>query len=276
MIDFTVDAEMCIHCGQCARDCVASIITMDEGIPSITPAREEKCLQCLHCLAVCPVGAISILGKTPENSLPLKGMLPPADQMERLLKGRRSIRHYKQENVDPSVLARLMEITMHAPTAKNVQALQFTLVDNIETMHAIREATYKGLRERMDGEGLPAGMEAFGTMVKLWERRGTDIIFRNAPHMLWVTTPVTGPAPTVDPVIALSYFELMAASLGIGSVWCGYANWTLSQCVPSMKTRLGIPEDHTNGYVIMFGLPDVRYFRTVQRATQNVHRVVFP
>ena len=73
--------------------------------------------------------------------------------------------------------------------------------------------------------------------------------------------------------IALSYFELMAASLGLGTVWCGYARWALQSVVPELGRRLGIRSDHRSMYAVMFGWPAVRYARAVQREVQGLHRV---
>lgn len=275
MIQFTVQEGVCVQCGECAKDCVMGIISMKKGYPSIAPEKEAMCIGCQHCLTVCPTAAVSILGKQPEDSLPLKGAMPSADQVEALLRGRRSVRRYKQQNVDADVLKRLMDVTRSAPTGKNTLNLQFTLVDDMQVMQAIREDVYAGILTRMENEGLPEGMEFFGTTAKLWGR-GVDILFRGAPHMLWVTAPHDSPAPKADPHIALSYFELMANTLGIGTLWCGFAKWALTTVLPHMKERLGVPETHTEGYVMMFGYPDVRYYRSVQRTEQALHRVVYP
>ncbi len=275
MIQFTVDTDACVQCGECARDCVMGIISMKSGTPSISSEKEAQCIGCQHCLAVCPTAAISILGKNPEESVDLAGALPSADQLEVLMRGRRSIRHYRQENVHRDVLERLMDVTRSAPTGKNNLGLHFVLVDDMATMQALRTDTYAGIRERAEGDGLPQGLEFFGTAAKLWGK-GVDLVFRGAPHLLWVTAPKDSPSPEADPIIALSYFELMAASLGIGTVWCGFAKWAFTQVLPAMRSRLGVPEENTNGYLMMFGYPDVQHYRTVQRSNQTLHRVVYP
>ncbi|UZP66706.1 nitroreductase family protein [Desulfovibrio mangrovi] len=275
MIQFTVNEEACVRCGECVRDCPMGVIAMRDEIPSVAPDKESMCIRCQHCLAVCPTAALSILGKNPEDSLPLKGNMPTADQMETLLRGRRSVRHYKQENVDKAVLDRLLTVARTAPTGKNSLNLHFLLVDDKDVMQAIRTDVYDGIRERMAGEGLPEGMEFFGTAAKLWGR-GVDLVFRGAPHMLWVTAPKNSPSPEADPHIALSYFELMAAALGLGTVWCGFGKWVFTKVLPHMKAKLGVPENHTDGYVMMFGTPDIRYYRTVQRDEQATSIVSYP
>lgn len=275
MIDFRVDESACIQCGECAKDCVMGIISMDNGVPEIPAAKESQCIGCQHCMVVCPTGAVSVLGKKPEDSMDIAGNLPTADEVEMLLKSRRSVRRYRQENVDRAVLERLMDVARNAPTGKNAMNLQFTVVDDMATMQSIREATYAGIDGLVKGSGLPAGFEFFGTTAKLWNTRKVDLLFRGAPHLLWVTAPADSAAPEADPMIALSYFEIMAAALGLGTVWCGFAKWVFTQVLPEMKGRLGVPENHTAGYAMMFGYPDVQYYRTVQRGGQKLHTVSF-
>jgi nitroreductase len=91
--------------------------------------------------------------------------------------------------------------------------------------------------------------------------------------MVIASAPRSASSAEADPFIALSYFELMAASLGLGTVWCGYARWALQSVVPGMCRMLGIPPEHRSMYAVMFGYPDVRYARTVQREVRNLHRV---
>ncbi len=91
MIEFRVDEELCIQCGECVADCPAAIIVMD-GYPKVID--EERCYRCQHCLAVCPTGAVSVLGKDPETSIKLAGNLPDPEQLTTLIKGRRAVRRH--------------------------------------------------------------------------------------------------------------------------------------------------------------------------------------
>ena len=101
MLSFEVDLQSCTRCGECIADCPARIIVMEEGVPTIAPDREATCYRCQHCLAICPTGAVSILGLKPSGSRPLAGSYPDPDKLEALIRGRRSVRRYKQENLEP-------------------------------------------------------------------------------------------------------------------------------------------------------------------------------
>ena len=270
MLDFAIDESRCIQCGECAADCPVRIIDVSQGLPRIGEQRQGLCIRCQHCLAVCPTAALSILGVNPDESAEI---LPPApDGLENLIKSRRSVRRYRPEAVERAVLDRLMEAVAYAPTGKNERKVRFTLVDDPEVMARIRVMTMEGIRRAVDEDGLPDGMEFFAKFLTAWDQ-GRDIIFREAPHMLIASSPREATAGEADPFIALSYFELMAASLGLGTVWCGYARWALQSVVPELGRRLGIPSDHRSMYAVMFGWPAVRYARAVQREAQGLHRV---
>ena len=272
MIDFNVVNEKCTLCGLCAADCPANIINMTETGPVIPAEKEEFCYKCQHCLAICPTGAISVLGRDPAKSLSLLGAFPTAAKMEALIKGRRSVRRYKEEDLDPALIQHLLEVAWHAPTGKNARKVLLTVVDNREALAKLRTEALAGI-ERLANEGkIPAGMERFADFPKLWAEKNIDILFRGAPHLVVASAPKDCPTPQVDSVIALSYFELFAQTQGVGTVWDGLFKWT-TDLVPELRGTLKIPTDHVIGYAMAFGKPLVKFSRTVQHKPANIVRI---
>jgi nitroreductase/NAD-dependent dihydropyrimidine dehydrogenase PreA subunit len=277
MIKFTVDEHKCTLCGQCAADCPARIIAIvGDKLPCIARENEASCYQCQHCLAICPTGAVSILGRKPIDSRPLAGGYPDPDKLETLIKGRRSVRRYKDENLDPELLQRLLDVAWHAPTGKNSRQVRFTVVDDKETLARLRSEVIAGLARLVREQSFPKGLEFFADFVKMWEEQGVDVIFRGAPHLLITSVPKNVASPLPDGMIALAYFELFAQSNGVGTVWNGLAKWAINDLVPETRQRLGIPDDHLIGYVMAFGKPAVHFTRTVQHGPALIHRVQVP
>ncbi len=270
MLDFHINADRCILCGECAADCPLSLIDMKGDLPVIAEHRQSHCIGCLHCLAVCPTAALSILGHDPDACAGIQPV--SADAVENLLKSRRSIRRFKPEGVKPGIITRLMDVTAHAPTGKNQRQVRLTLIDDPVVMERIRQETVAGIRKAMLEDGLPDGLEFFAKLVEPFDR-GKDIIFRWAPHMLIASSPHDAPSPEADPFIALNTFEIMAQTLGVGTLWCGFARWALQSVVPEVSRKLGIPWEHRSMYVLLFGYPAVRYARVVPRAQHDVHRI---
>lgn len=274
MLNFLVNQQVCTKCGQCVADCPARIIAMEGSFPCIAPEKETLCYKCQHCLAVCPTAAISILGLQPEDSRPLAGNYPDAGQLEILIKGRRSVRRYKEENLPPELLQHLLEVAWHAPTGVNARQVLFTVVDDRAKLVQLRDEVMAGLGRLVQEKALPEGLEFYADFVRMWEEKQVDVIFRGAPHLLVASVPANVPTPLPDCVIALSYFELFAQANGVGTVWNGLAKWAINDLVPTARRTLGIPDDHLVGYVMAFGKPAVHYPRTVQHGPALIQRMV--
>lgn len=274
MLNFVVDQTTCTRCGECVDDCPARLITMAaDGYPTIAAENEATCYRCQHCLAICPIGAVSILDLKWENSRPLAGNFPSPEQLETLIKGRRSVRHYRQENLDPALLQHLLEVAWHAPTGVNSRQVRFTVVDDRDKLAALREDVMAGLSRLQHDGALPESMAFYAQFIHLWEEQRFDVIFRGAPHLLITSAPKHVATPLPDCFIALAYFELFAQANGVGTVWNGLAKMAISDLVPATRQRLGIPDDHLIGYAMAFGKPERHYARTVQHGPPLIHRV---
>ncbi|MFA6499403.1 MAG: nitroreductase family protein [Desulfurivibrionaceae bacterium] len=271
MLQFHIDEERCIQCGECVLECPAGVIAMATH-PEMT--NEEGCFQCQHCLAVCPTAAISILGKDPDASTELKGNMPDPANLATLIKGRRAVRRYRDKDLAPELIDQLLEVSCHAPTGVNARSVLFTVVRERAVMHRLREDLITRLTKLKDADALPEGMAAkyLGWTVNAWQEKGTDIIFRGAPHLLITSAPADAPCPVQDTHIALATFQLIAHAHGVGTVWDGICMMALAAC-PDVISRLGIPKNHTLGYAIAFGEPAVEYHRTVQRGPALVNVV---
>ncbi|MEJ2688632.1 MAG: nitroreductase family protein [Deltaproteobacteria bacterium] len=271
MIEFRIDEERCIQCGECAADCPAGVINLDD-YPKITD--EEGCIQCQHCLAVCPTAAVSILGKDPDASISLAGNLPDPKKLTTLIKGRRTVRRYKDSDLAPALIDELLDAACHAPTGVNARGVLFTVVRERSVMEKLRLEVMENLAKLKEARKLPAGLagQYLGFTLKAWREEGKDIMFRGAPHLLVTSAPKDCPCPVQDAHIALTTFQLVAQARGVGTVWDGIFMMALS-LLPQLPARLGIPEDHTIGYAMAFGEPAVEYQRTVQRGPARVNVV---
>ncbi|MBQ8887175.1 MAG: nitroreductase family protein [Candidatus Gastranaerophilales bacterium] len=256
--NFVIDESKCIHCGLCAKDCIAAVISMEGDTPKATAP--QRCIGCQHCLAICPVGAISIMGKNPDDSDKIYAQNP--DMILNLIKSRRSDRQYKQENVDADKLNKLKDMLAWVPTGCNCRKLHFSFIDDIDVMNEFREYTNKKIISALEKNPIKAVAERFSNYAKLL-LKGEDVIFRGAPHMVVVANHVDAPCSKEDAIIALSYFELYAQSLGIGTCWCGLGD-SCMKLFPELCEYMGIPEGYKPEYSMLFGPKEVNYSRTTQ------------
>ena len=265
MLQFTVNTATCTRCRQCVLDCPSRIIELSgDGLPFIPPENEERCIRCQHCLAVCPPAAISIFGRDPARSIPLSdGSFPDVEQMLGLVRGRRSVRRYRDANVDSALLQRLLAAVSNAPSAINRRPLTLSLIDDKAAMQRFRLKVFNGLAEAGKAGRVPKQYEYLMQAVPAWFEHQIDMIFRGAPHVLIVSAGPESVCPGEDVNLALAYFELLAQSAGWGTVWCGMVKMTL-ELLPELKKDFGLVPGQSY-YAMLFGLPAVRYARTVQR-----------
>ncbi len=272
MIDFKIDDKKCITCGLCAQDCPVGIINMNPK-PSIRKSREKLCLKCQHCLAICPTAAVSILGNKPEDSLSADGERPTYEGITRLIKTRRSVRKYLQEDLDQHLIQELLETTAFAPTGHNYNSVHFTLIDKREELELFRDKIYATIKKAGETKTLLPQFEFLYAIQKVWENNKVDVIFRNAPHLLIASAPKKNSSPLPDCLIALSYFELLANSHDIGTLWNGMLTWVLNDIDPSIAELIGVPKDYTVGYGMVFGKSAVKYPRAIQSEGLSINRV---
>ena len=269
--ELKVDEEKCIRCGLCIKDCIVNCLEQngDTKIPQFRKGKEYSCIKCQHCLAVCPTGALSIWGKYPEESEDIKSGFEEA--VLNVIKSRRSIRKYKPENLDTERQNKLKNILKYAPTGVNFHNLHFSFVDDIEVMDDIRNKTNAKL---IDFLANPIVKKLSPHLAQMREpiANGEDIVFRGAPHMVIVSTPIKAHCIKEDPIIALSYFDLYAQSMGVGTLWCGFAYYCF-KLFPDLCEYIEIPDGYKVSYVMLYGKPDIKYSRTVQPKEYNITSV---
>lgn len=256
----TVDPQTCTLCGLCQQVCTAEIISLESGLPAMTESGADHCISCQHCLAVCPTGALSFDGRHASECAP-PGPLPSSEHFLNALRQRRSIRRFKPVQVEESILTQLQSSLAWSPTGCNDHRLHAVFVNGTAAIERFRLPTYRAARF-LHRTYLP----------RLFSRRlhhflsaiisGEDVIYRQAPHMLVISTPGDAPCANFDPVIAMSQFELYANTFGIGTLWCGFALHAL-RIFPHLRRPLALPRGYRVGAVMLFGYPEI----TFQRAT---------
>ncbi len=274
MVQFVVDESKCVQCGECVADCLTKALEMGADGPVMSEEGVRRCIACQHCLAICPTGAVSILGRSPEQSEEFAGRLPSPESLLLLMRARRSVRRYLEEAVDGAQIDMLAEALASAPTGVNDQGLLFHLVRDPAVMERFRQEARTAVQDALakpDNGGIPERMLGYFKAFA----KGEDTVFRGAPHMLVVSVRKDSPCAFADPFIALSYFELLANSMGLGTVWCGVAMRTLFALFPELGAHVDIPEGYQAGYVMMFGKTNVRYQRTVERGPAKVRDIIW-
>lgn len=246
-----VDESRCLRDGLCAAECPLMLIAHEEGgLPEAIPSGDQSCIQCGHCVAVCPADALRL------NHLPAEGwepvrpewaVSPPA--VAQLLKTRRSVRVYEKRSVPRETLEHVLELTRWAPTATNRQPVKWIVLEDREKIHALAEMVVEGLR----------AIPYFARLTAAW-KQGIDCVFRDAPHVVIAYAESQGFNPAADCTIALTYLDIAAHAHGLGTCWAG----VLMAAIPSqpgIESFLEIPEGHRIYGAMMLGYPQNEYQR---------------
>ena len=255
-----IDSEKCKKDGICIEECPFDLLVENaDGIPEMAPGAKAVCMRCGHCLAVCPVGAVTLDGVSAESCEAAR-KYPVVDEstMEALLKNRRSVRVYKNKPVPRETVGRLMEIVRWAPTAKNLQPVHWRLTDDREKIREMARLTIEYFRE--------GGM--FLEVVNAWDA-GEDMILRDAPLLAIAHAATDALKPSADCAIAAASLEIAATAYGIGACWAGFFMRAANTYGP-MADYLNLPEGHGVYAALMLGYPKYRYHRIPPRHEAKV------
>jgi len=261
-----IDQKKCKKDGICAAECPAQIIVQVDrkAFPSLVENGEEFCINCGHCLAVCPHGALT-LSKMPLAECPQiqKHLLPNAETLKQFLQARRSIRRYKKKIVPRIILTELIDTARYAPTAHNMQKVHWTVFqkhEDIQKLAAMTVDFVKTLLPVITDESL---LTRFRRIIEAWDN-GIDRVLRNAPHLIVVHSTSDEPFSTTDCTTALTYLELYAHTQGLGTCWAGYLTIASNNHEPLIKA-LDLPAGHKCFGAVMLGYPQYGYQRIPKR-----------
>lgn len=253
----TVNEEKCIKCGQCIKGCPSYVLKMGENGPE--EIEETNCIACGHCVAICPTAAIDNKKSPLAQQVDLKDFPKlNAQQAEHFLRSRRSIRNYKEKSVSREELTKLVDIARMAPTGSNAQGISFVVVEDKELIAKATELTIRIM------EHSPL-RNALKQIINAYRVDGVDSIFKGAPNLIITTADKDFTNARDNSVSSLTYLELYAPSLGIGSCWAGFFEYCASMKHSPMLKLLNIPEGKKITAAIMVGYPKYEYKRLVER-----------
>ena len=120
-----IDEGLCNGCGLCVEVCPKETITMKDKKAVVTG---EESLNCGHCSAVCPTGAVRVSGLDPALSVfktfqSGESWLPFGEGditgLVNLMQSRRSCRNFAERPVPKDILEDLVKIGISAPSGSN-------------------------------------------------------------------------------------------------------------------------------------------------------------
>ncbi|MFC1835700.1 nitroreductase family protein [Thermodesulfobacteriota bacterium] len=268
---FLVDREKCARDRFCAQVCPRGIIEMKtrEDFPKPAKNADELCINCGHCVSVCPHGAMSLNTMGPEDCPPIqKELILTPEHAEHFLRYRRSIRRYKDTPLDRDTISKLIRMAAYAPSGHNMQPVKWLVVEKREEVKDLAGIVVQWMRQMIHDKPEIAGPMHFDRVIGAW-MLGKDAVLRSAPHLIVAHGIKELPAAHVASIIALTYLELAATSLGVGACWAGY----FMACAanhPPMAEALALPQDQQVYGAMMVGRPKYPYQRLPLRNEPSI------
>lgn len=260
MLPVIIDPELCKADELCVHECPLAVLTVEERgqVPTVHPKRTNYCINCGHCVAICPTGAITLSAFEGEKAAPFKKEeLPEYGAVETLIKSRRSARKFKKEPLNVQEISELIHLTAYAPSGHNAQPVSWTVLDTPEKVHELGEIVVEWMNDMVQQKNPLAEKLFLAGLVNAW-KKGNDVICRDAPAVTVAWSPQQGITPQADTVIATNTLELAAHAKGYGVCWAGYVVLAAAYS-QKVLDYLGIPEGHMAHGALFLGHPATKY-----------------
>lgn len=290
-----INEQKCNGCALCVSVCSDFSLTIKNNKAAKSDAAIFGCIGCGHCMAICPTGAIEIHGRTISPAaifdLPPKESAANYNQVISLLSRRRSIRKFKYKAVELDIIEKIIQAAKTAPMGLPPSDVHVLVLDSIEKTHAFAEdfCTYLENMKWFVSKWFLALMRPFwgkandelfkGFIKPLFKvytegmKQKVNLVNYDAPlAMYFYGSPYADPA---DPIIAATYAMIAAESLGLGTCMLGAVHPLIQngKKAQQFREKHGIKFPSREGLFVIFGYPEIKFNKGIQRSFADIAHV---
>ena len=263
-----IDTAKCTGCAQCVKDCFPRNIVIENAKAKTI---NENCMRCGHCVAVCPQQAVEITEYDMADVVEIHAPRFTAEELVLLIKGRRSVRQYKDLPVEQEMIQQIIEAGRYTATGGNRQELSFIVVD--KEMETFRTLVMDNLAEKsralIAADKTPLQMKyAAGRWLAFVNEykenpKEKDRFFFGAPIVILIVGD-----NAFDAGLAASNMEFAACANNLGLLYSGAIVMGASN--EKIKETVGVPSGKEVQMALVIGYPDVQYRRSAPRKKADV------
>lgn len=281
--------DRCNSCGLCVKVCKDFSLIMENGKLAISNQPLFGCVACGQCMAICPSNAIEISGRemTADDRIDLSEMKnkPSFELLKNLMVGRRSIRDFKDVEVDEGLIEKIIEAAVSAPMGippsdvhlivikgkEKVREFSFDVIDYFGKISWVFSPAFIWLW-RLFGKEAYQVMKSFGQplvnfMTKSKEKQENYLLYDAPLAMYFSASAYCDPA---DPYIPVTYAMLAAESLGLGSCMIGSIHPVIQYGAKDLKKKWNLPKKSPAGLFVIFGYPKFKFKSGIRRSFADV------
>jgi nitroreductase/NAD-dependent dihydropyrimidine dehydrogenase PreA subunit len=284
-----IDPNKCNLCRLCVEICPDDSLIIENEMLTVNPNPFFGCLACGHCVAICPKDAIIVTGRTvTENDyvkLPKSDSKMGFDSLYPLLFSRRSIRHFKENEVEREKIDKILDAVTTAPMGippSDVKVIVLAGRDKVREFGIDFSKELKKVNKMM-----PFMIKLMWPFISKEQKdafnsfiiplmkglsdgydKGHDYLLYDAPLAIYFYCPVF--SDSADAIIAATYATIAAESLGIGSCMIGTVAPVIQRASKQFKTKYGIEKKTSSGIMVIFGYPKFRFQKGVKRSLAEI------
>jgi len=284
-IMIAINPDNCTRCFRCVKVCPTRIFSISEDKSFAKVENEQRCVGCGHCVATCASNAVIHTTFPPEkiHAIDISKCATP-EQTLLLIRKRRSNRTFSSNPIPKEFSSQILEASHRAPTAMNLQLVEFTWVSDPEKLKAIIEFTLGAYMPIVKIADFPLirpifkrcfpklykYVSMFRTFDRNYREKGKDTgILRGATSVLLIHTSKPSNFDSEDCQLAYQNASLMAESLGVSQFYTGFVIRAVKKKRQKLEKILGI-----NGIIhagMALGMPLFQYPNYIDRKDIRVN-----
>jgi NAD-dependent dihydropyrimidine dehydrogenase PreA subunit/nitroreductase len=284
-----VDLESCRGDGICVDICPENVLEILDGKAATVDSREEACILCGQCVAVCPTEALQ-MPKLPIEDFEELAKLPfgYGDFLD-FLSLRRSVRVFKDRPVERDLTEKVLAAAATAPMGMPPHSTEVVVIDQREELDLLLQELVKDYGSLVRAFSNPLGR----VMVRLasgaenylmlkdyivdlakyaneaYHRDGTDRYMYRAPALMLFHGNRWAMSYEENAHLVCHHAMLAALSLGLGTTIIGLVPPIVDRS-KVMRKRYGIPKQNKVMTSLILGHPKYKYKKSIHRDLAGV------
>jgi len=284
-----VDLETCRGDGICVDVCPEDVLAILDGKASSVEERQDLCILCGHCVAVCPTESLVMPQLPLEDFGELSRRPFEYEEFLTFLQGRRSVREFKNRQVEQDKIDKILAAAATAPMGMPPHSTEVLVLDEQEERDFLLAEVVKDYASMVKAFSNPigramvrlaSGAENYATLKshvvdvakyanEAYRRDCTDRYMYRAPVLMLFHGNRWAMSYEENAHLVCHHAMLAALSLGLGTTIIGLVPPIVDRS-KTLRQHFDIPKDNRVLTSLILGYPKFRYKKSIRRDLAGV------